>query len=109
MAKGLTFGADYVIPRPFDPRLSCAYCTSGSKAAMESGVRLVQFKIGMLMLKNSLSSFTKRACLCVLFSASKIGKTTHYFSGREENTALQLKRRTKNGEDKGFNACHGRR
>ena len=34
----LTFGADYLIPKPFDPRLIGVVATAVAKAAMESGV-----------------------------------------------------------------------
>ncbi|MCH2094529.1 MAG: NADP-dependent malic enzyme [Rhodobacteraceae bacterium] len=34
----LTFGADYLIPKPFDPRLSGVVATAVAKAAMDSGV-----------------------------------------------------------------------
>ena len=34
----LTFGADYLIPKPFDPRLIGVVATSVARAAMESGV-----------------------------------------------------------------------
>ena len=34
----LTFGADYLIPKPFDPRLSGIVSTAVARAAMESGV-----------------------------------------------------------------------
>ena len=34
----LTFGPDYLIPKPFDPRLMGVVATSVAKAAMESGV-----------------------------------------------------------------------
>ncbi|GAA6200210.1 NADP-dependent malic enzyme [Aquicoccus sp. SU-CL01552] len=34
----LTFGADYLIPKPFDPRLIGEVATSVAKAAMDSGV-----------------------------------------------------------------------
>ncbi|MDK3019980.1 NADP-dependent malic enzyme [Pseudodonghicola flavimaris] len=34
----LTFGADYLIPKPFDPRLIGTVATAVAKAAMESGV-----------------------------------------------------------------------
>ncbi|MBN7784907.1 NADP-dependent malic enzyme [Ponticoccus gilvus] len=34
----LTFGVDYLIPKPFDPRLSGVVSTAVAKAAMESGV-----------------------------------------------------------------------
>lgn len=36
--EGATFGADYVIPRPFDPRLIVRIAPAVAKAAMESGV-----------------------------------------------------------------------
>lgn len=34
----LTFGADYLIPKPFDPRLSAVVSSAVAKAAMETGV-----------------------------------------------------------------------
>ena len=34
----MTFGADYLIPKPFDPRLSGVVSTAVARAAMESGV-----------------------------------------------------------------------
>ena len=36
----LTFGRDYIIPKPFDPRLIAAVAPAVAKAAMESGVSL---------------------------------------------------------------------
>ncbi|MBS0125093.1 NADP-dependent malic enzyme [Thetidibacter halocola] len=36
----LTFGVDYLIPKPFDPRLSGVVSTAVAKAAMESGVAM---------------------------------------------------------------------
>ncbi len=34
----LEFGRDYLIPKPFDPRLRCAVATAVARAAMDSGV-----------------------------------------------------------------------
>ncbi|MDE7451311.1 MAG: malate dehydrogenase, partial [Alistipes sp.] len=34
----LEFGCDYLIPKPFDPRLRCAVATAVARAAMDSGV-----------------------------------------------------------------------
>ncbi|MGY9049985.1 MAG: NADP-dependent malic enzyme [Rhodobacterales bacterium] len=36
----LTFGADYLIPKPFDPRLSSVVSSAVAKAAMETGVAM---------------------------------------------------------------------
>ncbi|UXX82923.1 NADP-dependent malic enzyme [Roseovarius pelagicus] len=36
--EALTFGADYLIPKPFDPRLSGIVSTAVARAAMETGV-----------------------------------------------------------------------
>src|SRR6056297_3080010 len=36
----MTFGADYLIPKPFDPRLSGVVSTAVAKAAMETGVAM---------------------------------------------------------------------
>lgn len=38
--EALTFGADYLIPKPFDPRLSGVVSTAVAKAAMETGVAM---------------------------------------------------------------------
>jgi malate dehydrogenase (oxaloacetate-decarboxylating)(NADP+) len=37
-SEQLTFGADYLIPKPFDPRLMGVVATAVAKAAMDSGV-----------------------------------------------------------------------
>ena len=34
----LEFGRDYLIPKPFDPRLRCAVSAAVARAAMDSGV-----------------------------------------------------------------------
>ncbi|MFP4238785.1 MAG: NADP-dependent malic enzyme [Rhodosalinus sp.] len=36
--EALTFGRDYLIPKPFDPRLSAVVATAVARAAMDSGV-----------------------------------------------------------------------
>lgn len=36
--QGLQFGRDYILPKPFDPRLLCALATAVAKAAMDNGV-----------------------------------------------------------------------
>ena len=36
--EALTFGADYLIPKPFDPRLSAVVSSAVAKAAMQTGV-----------------------------------------------------------------------
>ena len=36
--EALTFGAEYLIPKPFDPRLSAVVSSAVAKAAMETGV-----------------------------------------------------------------------
>ncbi len=36
--ESMTFGADYLIPKPFDPRLSAVVSSAVAKAAMDSGV-----------------------------------------------------------------------
>jgi malate dehydrogenase (oxaloacetate-decarboxylating)(NADP+) len=42
-SESLTFGKDYIIPKPMDPRLCERIASAVSKAAIESGVaRIVQ-------------------------------------------------------------------
>ena len=80
--EGATFGADYVIPRPFDPRLIVRIAPAVAKAQWNLVWQLVQFKIGMLMLKTHSVRLQNELVYASYFQPSKIGKTTHYFSGR---------------------------
>lgn len=43
-AKSLKFGKEYLIPKPFDPRLITAVSPAVAKAAMESGVARIDIK-----------------------------------------------------------------
>lgn len=58
----LSFGPEYLIPKPFDPRLIVKIAPAVAKAAMDSGSPRVQLKILMLTLKNSRSLCTKQTC-----------------------------------------------
>lgn len=56
----LSFGPEYLIPKPFDPRLIVKIAPAVAKAAMDSGSPRVQLKILMLTLKNSRSLCTNK-------------------------------------------------
>ena len=49
--KKLSFGKDYIIPKPFDPRLISTIPLEVAKAAIDSGVAESQLKIGRNMLE----------------------------------------------------------
>ena len=42
--KALTFGKDYIIPKPFDPRLLEIVPAAVAKAAIESGVARIPYQ-----------------------------------------------------------------
>ena len=44
MKKTLSFGPDYIIPKPLDPRLLSTVAPAVAKAAMESGVAQIQIE-----------------------------------------------------------------
>src|SRR5512135_929634 len=60
--KPLKMGADYFIPKPFDPRVLWWVAPAVAKAAMESGVARITFDVGeyreKLMLKGSNAAYS---------------------------------------------------
>lgn len=61
--QDLSFGPEYIIPKPFDPRLIVKIAPAVAKAAMASGVATRQSLTSMLTSKNCLSLSTKPTCL----------------------------------------------
>ena len=60
--KSHTFGPDYIIPKPFDPRLISQVAPAVAKAAMDSGVAARPIK-NLAKYKRKLSEFTFRSVL----------------------------------------------
>lgn len=50
--KSMSFGREYLIPTPFDPRLITVVSTAVAKTAIESGVARRRFLIGLSTKRN---------------------------------------------------------
>ena len=83
----LTFGPEYLIPKPFDPRLIFVIAPAVAQAAMESGVARRPIA-DMATYVDSLKSFTYRtgAGMRSVFYAARRGKPTRivYSDGEDE-------------------------
>jgi malate dehydrogenase (oxaloacetate-decarboxylating)(NADP+) len=55
----LNFGREYIIPKPFDPRLISIIAPAVAKAAMDSGVNQLQIGINTKELLGRLGMITK--------------------------------------------------
>ena len=88
--EALTFGADYLIPKPFDPRLSGIVSTAVARAAMESGVAarpvddLVAYKA-----KLDASVFKSALLMRPVFEASKKDARRIVFAEGEDERVLR--------------------
>jgi malate dehydrogenase (oxaloacetate-decarboxylating)(NADP+) len=86
----LTFGPDYLIPKPFDPRLSGIVSTAVARAAMESGVAarplddLVAYKA-----KLDASVFKSALLMRPVFEASKKDARRIVFAEGEDERVLR--------------------
>lgn len=83
--KALIFGADYLIPKPFDPRLMINIPVAVAKAAMESGVATRPIS-DWTAYKEKLTGFTNRTAMVmrpVIESATKARKKVIYAEGEE--------------------------
>ena len=87
--EGVTFGADYVIPRPFDPRLIVRIAPAVAKAAMESGVATRPIQNWDAYVEK-LTQFVYKTSLFMrpIFSQAKAAKQRIILAEGEENKAL---------------------
>lgn len=87
--EGATFGPDYIIPRPFDPRLIVRIAPAVAKAAMESGVatRPIQDWDAYI---DKLTQFVYKTSLFMrpIFSQAKAAKQRIILAEGEENKVL---------------------
>ncbi len=89
-AEKLSFGADYLIPKPFDPRLIGVVASAVAKAAMETGVAtrpipdLDAYKRGL-----DGSVFKSALIMRPVFEASKIAARTIVFAEGEDERVLR--------------------
>ncbi|GGE19662.1 phosphate acetyltransferase [Primorskyibacter flagellatus] len=86
----LTFGADYLIPKPFDPRLSATVSTAVAKAAMESGVATRPIEDLEAYREKLRSSVFKSALLMrPVFEAARTASRRLVFSEGEDERVLR--------------------
>ncbi|MGJ8602925.1 MAG: NADP-dependent malic enzyme [Marivita sp.] len=86
----LTFGADYLIPKPFDPRLSGVVSTAVAKAAMESGVALRPLE-DLKAYKAKLDASVYKSALLMrpVFDAAATGARRIVFAEGEDERVLR--------------------
>jgi malate dehydrogenase (oxaloacetate-decarboxylating)(NADP+) len=92
--ESINFGPDYLIPRPFDPRLIARIAPAVARAAMDSGVATRPIA-DLDSYQDSLSQFVYHSGLIMkpLFSAAKAGpKRIAYAEGEDERVlrAVQI-------------------
>ena len=86
----LTFGVDYLIPKPFDPRLSATVSTAVAKAAMESGVATRPIEDLDAYREKLRSSVFKSALLMrPVFEAARTASRRLVFSEGEDERVLR--------------------
>ena len=82
----LTFGVDYLIPKPFDPRLSGVVSTAVAKAAIESGVAKRPVE-DIEEYKSSLEASVYKSALLmrpVFEAATKVSRRIVFAEGEDE-------------------------
>jgi malate dehydrogenase (oxaloacetate-decarboxylating)(NADP+) len=85
----LAFGQDYLIPKPFDPRLLKAVAVAAARAAMESGVATID--LDLRAYADSLESHVIRSALVMrpVFEAARQVKRRIVFAEGEEPRVLR--------------------
>ncbi|SEL13634.1 malate dehydrogenase (oxaloacetate-decarboxylating)(NADP+) [Roseovarius nanhaiticus] len=86
----MTFGADYLIPKPFDPRLSGIVSTAVARAAMESGVAERPIEdLDAYKAKLDASVFKSALLMRPVFEASKKDARRIVFAEGEDERVLR--------------------
>ncbi|AYF00529.1 NADP-dependent malic enzyme [Paracoccus yeei] len=86
----LTFGADYLIPKPFDPRLIGVVSTAVAKAAMETGVAIRPLEdINAYKRKLDGSVFRSALIMRPVFEAAATVKRRIVFAEGEDERVLR--------------------
>src|SRR5688572_32763076 len=88
--ESISFGPDYIIPRPFDPRLIARVAPAVAKAAMDSGVATRPIA-DLEAYRESLSQFVYHSGLIMkpLFSAAKCDPRRVVFAEGEDERVLR--------------------
>ena len=86
----LTFGADYLIPKPFDPRLVAVVSSAVAKAAMESGVATRPIEnIAAYEQKLKQSVFKSALLMRPVFEAARAAARRILFAEGEDERVLR--------------------
>ena len=86
----MTFGADYLIPKPFDPRLSGIVSTAVARAAMASGVAARPLEdLDVYKAKLDASVFKSALLMRPVFEASKKDARRIVFAEGEDERVLR--------------------
>ena len=88
--KTMSFGADYIIPQPFDPRLIVQLAPAVAKAAMESGVATRPIE-DLRAYREKLNTFVFRTTLLMkpVFERAKADVKRVVYAEGEEETVLR--------------------
>ncbi|OWU85049.1 malate dehydrogenase [Oceanicola sp. 22II-s10i] len=88
--ESMTFGADYLIPKPFDPRLSGVVSTAVAKAAMETGVATRPLP-DLVAYRDRLNSSVFRSALLMrpVFEAARTASRRIVFAEGEDERVLR--------------------
>jgi malate dehydrogenase (oxaloacetate-decarboxylating)(NADP+) len=88
--QNLSFGADYLIPRPFDPRLIAKVAPAVAKAAMDSGVATRPID-NLESYRDRLNQFVYQSGFVMkpVFSAAKQSPRTVVYADGEEERILR--------------------
>ncbi len=86
----LTFGSDYLIPKPFDPRLVGVVSAAVAKAAMESGVATRQIDdLDAYVQRLNQSVFKSALLMRPVFNAARAAKRRIVFAEGEDERVLR--------------------
>lgn len=86
----MTFGADYLIPKPFDPRLMGVVATAVAKAAMDSGVASRPIDdIAAYKAKLDASVFRSALIMRPVFAAARLAERKIVFTEGEDERVLR--------------------
>ena len=85
----MVFGRDYVIPKPFDPRLISTVATAVAKAAMESGVAQIHIDLKEYRTKLEGSVFRTSMLMRPVFEAARQGSRRLIFAEGEDMRVLR--------------------
>jgi malate dehydrogenase (oxaloacetate-decarboxylating)(NADP+) len=88
--ESISFGADYIIPRPFDPRLIARVAPAVAKAAMDSGVA-TRPRADLDAYRDSLAQFVYHSGLIMkpLFTAAKAAPRRVVYAEGEDERVLR--------------------